>query len=47
MVLTDLSLVPTPRKGRTTTGMIVATLMQDIVHGRAQGKEFPVLTVSK
>jgi len=34
-------------KGRTTTGMIVATLMQDIVHGRAQGKEFPVLTVSK
>ena len=44
-VVTELRQVP--RKGRTTTGMIVATLMQDIVHGRAQGKEFPILTVSK
>ena len=46
-VVTEPNLFFTPRKGRTTTGMIVATLMQDIVHGRAQGKEFPVLTVSK
>lgn len=34
-------------KGRTTTGMIVACLIKDIVQGQAEGKEFPFLEVDK
>jgi len=34
-------------KGRTTTGMIVACLMRDIVHGQAQGRDFPIPTVNR
>jgi len=34
-------------KGRTTTGMIVACLMRDIVHGQAEGREFPIPTVNR
>jgi len=34
-------------KGRTTTGMIVAALMTDIVHGKAAGREFPIPTVNR
>lgn len=34
-------------KGRTTTGMIVATLMKDLVYGQAKDKVFPVLAVDR
>jgi len=34
-------------KGRTTTGMIVACLVKDIVQGKAAGQEFPFRTVDK
>jgi len=34
-------------KGRTTTGMIVATLMRDIVHGKTEGREFVAKTVDR
>jgi len=34
-------------KGRTTTGMIVACLIKDIVQGQAEGKEFPNLEVDR